>query len=215
MSNTSQTQAASGLARLAADTGAQRVAHVYAESLLAEAEKYNVVEEIRQELEDLLNQVSAPNAPIRNFFLGGLVGRDRRAVSIKKAFEGKVSPLFLNFLLVVNDHERLELLRPILNIYSVMVEERSNRVRVLVRSAVPLQDDQRERLIGQLRQMTRKEPVLTARIEPDLLGGLVVQVGDWRYDASVQHQLDLIRNQLIESSSHEIQAGRDRFSSDQ
>src|SRR5687768_1717019 len=102
MSDTSQLQAASGLARLAADTGAQRVARTYAEALITEAQKYNVVEEIRQELDDLLNQVSAPHAAIRDFFLGGLVGRDRRAAGLKKAFEGKVSPLFLNFLLVVN-----------------------------------------------------------------------------------------------------------------
>lgn len=206
-------QAASQLARLAADTGAQRVARVYAESLLGEAEKFNVVEEIRQELDDLLNQVAGGDDAVRNFFTGGLVGRDRRREAISKAFGGKVSPLFLNFLLVVNDHERLELLRPILAVYSALVQERSNQVRVQVQTAVPLPDDQRERLIGQLRQLTKKEPVLIASVDPALLGGIVVQVGDWRYDASVRQQLDIIRNQLIESSSHEIQSGRDRFSS--
>ena len=59
----------------------------------------------------------------------------------------------------------------------------------------------------------KREPVLIPKVDPDILGGLIVQVGDWRYDASVRHQLDIIRNQLIESSSHEIQVGRDRFSS--
>src|SRR3954452_4885717 len=102
MSDTSELQAASGLARLAADTGAQRVARTYAEALLAEAEKYNVVEEIRQELDDLLSSVSAPHAAIRDFFLGGLVARDRRPLRLRRAFEGKVLPLSLHFLLVVN-----------------------------------------------------------------------------------------------------------------
>ena len=47
-----------------------------------------------------------------------------------------------------------------------------------------------------------------------LIGGLVVQVGDWLYDASVKARLDQLRNQILERSSHEIQSGRDRFSSD-
>src|SRR5207253_2562808 len=47
----------------------------------------------------------------------------------------------------------------------------------------------------------------------DLLGGMTVRVGDWLYDASVRTQLETIRNQLITRSSHEIQSGRDRFSS--
>src|SRR5207248_2711626 len=119
--------------------------------------------------DDMLNRVAAPDEAIRNFFLGGLVGRGRREIALKKAFEGKVSPLFLNFLLVLNDHERLDLLRPILAAYSALVEQRSNQVRVLVQTAVPLPDDQRERLIGQLRQLTHKEPVLITDVDADLL----------------------------------------------
>jgi F-type H+-transporting ATPase subunit delta len=65
-----------------------------------------------------------------------------------------------------------------------------------------------------MRQATRREPDLIETVDPDLLGGLVVQVGDLLYDASVRTQLDHIRNQLTERSSHEIQAGRDRFCTD-
>ena len=55
--------------------------------------------------------------------------------------------------------------------------------------------------------------MLATKIDPDLLGGLVVRVGDWLYDASVRTQLETIRNQIIARSSHEIQSGRNRFSS--
>jgi F-type H+-transporting ATPase subunit delta len=200
--------------RIAADTGAQRIARVYAEALLAVAERHNAVDEVREELDALVNQVVPSNPVIRTFFQGGVVGRKRREAALRAALGGRVSELVLNFLLVLNNHERMELFRLIFGVYADLVEQRANRVRVLVRSAVPLPDDQRQRLIDQLRQITRKEPVLHATVDPDLLGGIVVQVGDWRYDASVRHQIDFIRNQLIESSSHEIQAGRDRFSSD-
>ena len=87
-------------------------------------------------------------------------------------------------------------------------------MQVRVRSAVPLADDQRERLTGELRETFGKEPVLHASVEPDLLGGLVVQVDDWVYDGSIRTRLDILRKQLVERSSHAIQSGRDRFSSD-
>ena len=91
--------------------------------------------------------------------------------------------------------------------------ERMGRMRVEVQSATPLPEDQRERLRRELKETFQREPLLSVRTDPELLGGLVVRVGDWLYDASVRVQLDSIRNQIIERSSHEIQSGRDRFSS--
>jgi len=55
------------------------------------------------------------------------------------------------------------------------------------------------------------EPVLQETVDPDLLGGMVVRILDWVYDASVRARLQMLRNQLIERSSHGIQSGRDRF----
>jgi F-type H+-transporting ATPase subunit delta len=201
----------SARAKISADATAQRVARIYAEALYEEADKRNAVDTVLEELELVANEVAPADPLIRNFFLGGLVGRERRRDALTMAFTGKMSNLALNFLLVLNDHERLELLRSVVVVYRQMFEERSGQVRVQVWTAVPLPDDQRERLVTQLRQLTRREPVLHTRIDADMLGGLIVQVGDWRYDASIRHQLGILRNQMIERSSHEIQAGRDRF----
>jgi F-type H+-transporting ATPase subunit delta len=189
------------------DIKTESIARVYAEALLIEAGKRNVVDEIAEQMDVLVNKVARADPLLANFFLGGVAGREHRKHALTKALEGRVNPLLLNFLLVLNDHERVYLLRAVLMVYRDMLEERANKVRVRVRSAVPLPDDQRERLLGQLRELTRKEPVLDAGVDPDLLGGLVVQIGDWRYDASVRHQLESIRNQLIERSSHVIEAG--------
>lgn len=199
--------------RLSSDSTAQRVARVYAEALYSEAEKQNAVQSVIEELEFLIFEVVPQDPVVRNFFLGGVVGRKSRDIVLKKVFEGKLSELALHFILVLSDHERLELIRPVLSVYRTLLEERSGQVRVLVWSAVPLPEDQKERLIEQMKTLTKRQPVLIPKVDPDMLGGLIVQVGDWRYDASVRHQLDIIRTQLIESSSHEIQAGRDRFSS--
>jgi F-type H+-transporting ATPase subunit delta len=199
-------------ARLRANPTAQRVARVYAEALYDEAQKNNALASVLEELQSLTREVMGTDTVLRSFFSGGVVGRDRREAALSKALKGQVSDVVLNFILVLNKHERLELLQPVIAVYTALLEDRTGKVRVSVQTAAPLPEDQRSRLVSQLRELTKREPLLEEKVDPDLLGGLVVQVGDWRYDASVRHQLEIIRNQLIESSSHEIQTGRDRFS---
>jgi F-type H+-transporting ATPase subunit delta len=55
------------------------------------------------------------------------------------------------------------------------------------------------------------EPILDLQVDPQLLGGLVVKIGDWLYDGSVRARLQAFRDHLIARSSHEIQSGRNRF----
>jgi F-type H+-transporting ATPase subunit delta len=198
--------------RATVDVSGQRVARVYAEALLDEAQAHNIADQVLEELDLLQRDVAGADPLLANFFLGGVVGRQTRANALRRAFEGQISEVFLNFLLVLNDHQRLELLRSIIEQYRELYDVRTGKVRVRVRSAVPLGDDHRNFLVDQLRQALSREPVLDARVDPELLGGVVVQVGDFLFDGSVRAQIETIRNQLIESSSHAIQAGRDRFS---
>ena len=135
------------------------------------------------------------------------------ALRARESFAGRASDLLTDFLLVLNAHDRLDVLRGLARVYNQLFDRGQNRMQVQVRSAVPLADDQRERIAGELRVAFGKDPVLHARVEPALLGGLVVQVDDWVYDASVRTRLEMIRKQLVERSSHAIQSGRDRFSS--
>jgi F-type H+-transporting ATPase subunit delta len=196
-----------------ADVGTQRVARVYAEALLTAAARRRQAQDVLDELQALVGEVFKANPQFEAFLAGGAVGRNRKTEVIDRIFKDRASELFVNFLNVLNDHERLGLLRPILNAYRELHDQQAGRIQVQVRSAVGLPDDQRQGLVNALRQGFRAEPVLESKIDPELLGGLVVQVGDWMYDASVRTQLDNLRNQLIERSSHEIQSRRDRFSS--
>ena len=93
-----------------------------------------------------------------------------------------VGDVLYNFLVVLNDHERFELLRSIRTLYQELLNERRNLLPVYVTSAVPLTDPQRERLLTLLRQGMQREPLLREQVDPDLLGGLTIRAGDWLYD---------------------------------
>lgn len=198
--------------RTVLDVGGQRVAKVYAEALYNAAAQHEEEKTVLDELQALVEEVFTVDPQLESFFAAGALPRDRKAAALKAAFDGRAGATFNNFLQVLNNHDRLDLLRGVLAAYRELADVRANRVRVEVRTAVPLSDDQRHKLEAQLRQSFGKEPLLAPKVEPDLLGGMIVRVGDWLYDASVRTRLDQIRKQVLTRSSHEIQSGRDRFS---
>jgi F-type H+-transporting ATPase subunit delta len=196
---------------LVADVSAQRVARVYAEALLNAADKESQADAVFEELESLVHDVFAAQPQFETLLSSAAAGRKARADILQSVFAGRASKLFYNFLLVLNDQDRLDLLRAILAAYRELNDERHARIRVQVESAVPLPEDQKAHLQEQIREAFHLEPMVEAKVNASLLGGLRVRVGDWLYDASVRTRLDKIRNQLIAGSSHEIQSQRDRF----
>lgn len=190
-----------------------RIARTYAEALMNVADRRELADAIREELSSLVNDVFQAQPQLEALLGTPVIKRSTKEPIIRKAFEGKASDLMLDFLLTLNRHERLDLLRDIHFAYREMRDVRAKRIRVVVRSVVPLSDEQQAELKRTLEATTQLEPVLDMRIDPSLLGGMVVQVGDEVFDSSVRTRIETIRNQLLARSSYEIQTGRDRFSS--
>jgi F-type H+-transporting ATPase subunit delta len=199
--------------RTVMDVDAQRIGKVYAEALLQAADKQNAIQEVLDELDSLVDDLFRRDLQLETFLSSSAIGRDRKHAVIEKTFNGRASDVFVNFLLVLNHHDRLDVIRAIHAACRDLYDQRAGRVRVHVKSAVPLPDDQAEKLRQEIRTVFHKEPVLETRIDPELIAGMVVQVGDWKLDSSIKNRLQSIREQLVERSSYEIQTGRDRFSS--
>ncbi len=193
------------------DDESRHVGRVYAEALYRAAEKTNQAGDVLGELESLVNGVFKQDPGLALFLASAAVGQDRKTAVIDKAFKGRATEVFTNFLLVLNHHGRLDSLRAIAQTYRTLHDRKTGHVVVHVRSAVPLNDAERERIRGDVRAVGRQEPVLQETVDPSLLGGLIIRVQDWVYDASVRTRLQNIRNHLIERSSYGIQSGRDRF----
>jgi F-type H+-transporting ATPase subunit delta len=129
----------------------------------------------------------------------GTADRDRILVEL---FDGKANPILVNFLRVLNRHGRINLLATIAGRARAEWDRKQGRRPVTVKSAVPLDDAQRGALEGRLSKLIGATPVLTLEVDPSLIAGLVVQVGDDVYDASVRTRLRRLRDRLIERKSH-------------
>jgi F-type H+-transporting ATPase subunit delta len=131
---------------------------------------------------------------------------------LTEAFEGRALPTVVRFLRVMNRHGRLAILPSVIRQARATLDRRQNRKPVTVRSAVPLDEGQQAAVRDRLASMINASPVITLEVDPSLIGGLVVQVGDDVYDASVRTRLERLRGRLIERKTHEIQSRRDHFS---
>lgn len=188
------------------------LARTYGEALVNAAEKTGIAGEILDELDAIGDFVTTKfptfaqmmSSPVRT-----LADKDR---IIAKAFDGRVHPTSVHFLRVLNRHGRLDLLGPILRRGREIWDRRQNRRPVLIRSAAALSDAQRDALRNRLAGALGATPILHTEIDPSLLGGLVIQVGDDVYDASIRNRLEQLRKRLIEGKTHEIQSRRDHFS---
>jgi F-type H+-transporting ATPase subunit delta len=183
-------------------TGARaRLARVYAEALLALAQAENKADEIGDDLNTAVVDVVGKNPAVAAFLDNPAITAKTKMPVLGAAF-GSASDLFQKFLHVLAQNNRLGLLRDVHAAFQAIRDRQAGRVRVLVRTAKPLDDGQKGELTATLAGKLNKEPVLTVRVEPQLLGGLIVQVGDRVYDSSVRTRLDTLRNTLMASSSH-------------
>ncbi len=182
---------------LDAGTARSRLARVYAEALLAAAvnEAPERVDEVGVELTEFVRGVLS-HPDIGSFLVSPAVGKKKKVAALNPALEN-ASELLRGFIGVLTQNNRLDLLRNISAAYQQLLDKRAGRVPVKVTAAVELTTEEHEQLVTNLRAMLQHEPVLNVRIDPDLLGGLVVQVGDSVIDTSVRTRLQSLRSILL------------------
>lgn len=179
-----------------AENTSKRVAAVYAEALFEAAGGGDAAGPVRDDVNSLRQTLE--HFPALGHLLGNpQIPAQQHEQMIRSMFEGKVHTLTLNFLLVLKQRWRLGSLGPILDEYARLDNtQRLGRREVRITSAVPLDEALRSKIRQAITTWGGFEPVLHERHDPSLLGGLVIQVGDRKIDASVLGQLEQMREKM-------------------
>jgi F-type H+-transporting ATPase subunit delta len=191
------------------DPSAAHVARVYALSLLDAA--CGESDAVLQEYGAFISEVLPKVPDLAKLLLSQSLGTEDIVALFDKAIAPQVSPLFANFLRVLAWHRRLNLFRLIFDVATREAETRAGKRRIQVRSATSLSADATKELTAKLQAAIAAEPILEATVDPALLGGMIVRIGDTVYDGSLRTRLKQMSGRLRERYLHEIQRGRDRF----
>jgi len=193
------------------DAGRQHLGTVYAKALLGAAEKAGQADQVVDELDSLVADVLDNQSRVDAILTSPRLTHEERLPILNKAFGGKLSPTLMTFLKVVSKHGRLDSLRAIARAARKQLNTIRGRVEVLVETAYPLSNPIRDRITARLSELLHRQVILTTRINEELLGGLVVRVGDTVYDASLAASLKRMQQVTLEHTKQTIRDSIERF----
>ncbi len=182
------------------------VARVYSRSLLSLAEGQGDAERILEELDGVVGLLDDQSG-LEEYLANPLLDRKVRRDAIETLLRGKVSDLLADAAQVVNRKGRLSLLRAIAATYRMEYEKLRGIVEVFVTTAVPLTEELREQVVAVAERYTGRRANLVESVDPEILGGLVIQVEDHKLDRSVAGELRRVREQLLDRMSRDLHAG--------
>ncbi|MBO7725429.1 MAG: ATP synthase F1 subunit delta, partial [Thermoguttaceae bacterium] len=205
-------QDAAFAAEFNADVSREKIAEVYAEALAGACDAVQAdFDSVLEEFASLFADVFAAWPKLEEIFNSAMVSAGEKSRILDEIL-GSSSEMFRNFLKTVNRRGRLDLLRDMYRQCAVLSRRRHGHVAVQITTAAPLDEAVRESLVAQLRKLVKGEPDITAVVDPETIGGIIVRVGDTLFDASIATQLKNVRQQMIDRSAHEIQSRRNSFS---
>ncbi|MGI9518017.1 MAG: ATP synthase F1 subunit delta [Pirellulaceae bacterium] len=207
------TAAENGKQRTVFDTDKQYLGDVYAKALLGLAQKSDNVEQVIDEVESFAVVLDALPA-LRATLESPRVSFAEKEKIIDKAIGGKGSKAFVNFIKVLCRNGRADCLSAVRESARHMHDEAIGRVRATMTTAVAVDQHVQDKVARRLSQVLGKTVAVRSTVDPDIIGGLVVRIGDTVYDDSVTNQLKRIRVAAIGRANQEIRQALERFVTD-
>lgn len=193
------------------DTGQQRLGAVYAKALLGAAEKAGKAEVVLDELNAFVDDVLAKVPNLEATLASPRVAFEAKAAMLDKSLGGRVSGELLNFLKVVARHGRFDCIRAIRQAARQRLNELRGRVKVFLRAAEPMSRQSIELVVNRLKAVLGKEVDLQVDVDGELIGGVVLRIGDTVYDASVANRLVRLKDELLFKTGQQLRDNLDRF----
>jgi F-type H+-transporting ATPase subunit delta len=176
----------------------EEIAQVYARSLFAVAKDQQKVDVVREQLGQLADALSE-NRELATFFFSPYFSTEEKKDGLDRTVEG-AEPIVRNFLGLLVEKHRMPALFRIRTAFDRLWEEENRMLPVTITSAIEL-DEATVRSIGErIGQQTGRKVELSAHVDPDVLGGLVLQVGNQILDASIRTRLDNLRKSVASAA---------------
>jgi len=174
---------------------AQEVAKKYAQALFLAAREKGLIDAAYEQLDDLKAFVETDPTLLR-FLSAPQVLEENKLSLVRTVFGPRLERLFVEFLIVLVDRHRVAHLAEIIDEFLRLIEAEKGIGRATVITATPLDKKQRDDLIARLAAKTDLSIQVEEKVDPKILGGMIVIMHNEIIDGSVRHGLDLIEDQL-------------------
>jgi F-type H+-transporting ATPase subunit delta len=177
----------------------ETVAKNYAETLFELGRRNDALQEYGDAIETVARLLDE-DPKFRTFMETPRIDDDDRKGVVKTAFAQALPKHVVNFVLVTIDKRRQRLLRGISTQYHLLLDSHMGREHVRVTVARPIDDSTKQLITEKLSKILGKEAIPHVRVEPGIIGGLIVRTGDTIFDVSVRRRLEGMRRQLLQAA---------------
>ena len=171
------------------------VARRYARALYEDAAEKGAIEKVDDDI--AMIQESVEGSPeLRRFFTDRMVNAQKKEAVIDSLFKKRVHSITLSFLQLLTRKRRENLFLNIVEAYQDLRNKQLGVVEAHVRVALPMSAEEEKKVKEGIESLTGKHVQLKTEIDPSIMGGVIIRVGDMVYDGSVQHQLNSLKDRL-------------------
>ena len=173
----------------------EEIAQVYARSLFEVATEHDKLDLVREQLGEFAEALSESHE-LQMFFFSPYFSTDEKQDGLRRTVSD-ADESFLNFLSLLLENHRMPVIFRVRREYDRLWREANHLLAVQITSAVELDPSVAERVGDEIGRQTGRTVELTSAVEPEILGGIVVRVGNSIIDASIRTRLDKLRKQVV------------------
>jgi F-type H+-transporting ATPase subunit delta len=175
----------------------EEIAQVYARSLFEVASEQDKLDLVKQQLDEFAAALHG-NRELSVFFFSPYFSAQEKKDGLHRAVEG-AEPAFMNFLEALIERHRMPAIFRIRTDFEVLYDKTNKLLPVTVTSAIELDSETIESLGKRIGEQTGNEIELTSKVDPEILGGIVLRVGNFIMDASIRTRLEQLRREVAQA----------------
>jgi F-type H+-transporting ATPase subunit delta len=175
----------------------QEIAQVYARSLFEVAEEHDKLDVVREQLGEIADTI-AEQHDLQVFFFSPYFSTEEKVEGLSRAMQDADESV-VNFLDLLIEKHRMPALFRIRREFDALWEEENRLLPVQVTSAIELDEGTVRQIGDAIGEQTGRRIELTSEVDPDILGGIVLRVGNSILDASIRNRLEKLRKQVVKA----------------
>lgn len=175
----------------------EEIAQVYSRALFEVAKEQGTLDVVREQLGQFADALDA-NRDLAVFFFSPYFSTEEKKTGLHGALDG-AEPVIVNFLETLLERHRMPVIFRIRAAYQRMWDEENKLLPVSVTSAVALDEATVKSIGDRIGEQTGQRVELTSTVDPEILGGIVLRVGNSILDASIKHRLDQLRKHVAQA----------------
>lgn len=177
------------------------IAKKYANALFEMAKETNCVQKANEDLVFVVETITT-NDELKKFIYSPLIKKEDKKDVLERLFSMHIDKVCLDFLKMLADSNRIDVIQEILNQFTIIFDEEHNIVKPVITSAIQLNDEQKQSIVSKLQNKLSKNVEPEFVIDSNIIGGLIIDIDDRTMDFSLKSKFDNMHKQLTKGNRY-------------